>query len=148
MTLAEVGATEIGTGTLWDVARIVFLVLPGVAILGMAVVIVRSYYRSWNTDRRIAAAQGVPSRWRGLLPQHVWLIGSSYVLFDLIMLVEVVTRFREPTTWRFGLYAPAVILGVIALWSMMGHQRHRLVTVDLDYHVDQLGSDREERPPG
>lgn len=81
---------------------LVLLVLA--ALSGLAVdVLIRHYPRA---------------RSGGLLPQHIWLIVASYLLF---MLDVALYQFDFSRALHFTVEMVAGTLGLLALWKVRGH---------------------------
>lgn len=106
-----------------DVLRTVAFTAGGAAFL-MSALIVILYGRRYLADRRLAKAQGRQDlHWRGLLPMHVVLIGSSYLLLILLALLGIYEAVGTPFQWRTLARTVAVLTGAVALWQMLRWQR-------------------------
>lgn len=102
-----------------DIVR-VFVLLGGALVVGIALIVVRDYARIYLAHRRSGEA-----KWRGLLPLHVAMIGTSYLLFVVGVLSEAVGRLHQPLTWRAPVYLVATYAGAYALWAILSSTRHR-----------------------
>lgn len=116
-----------------DIGRVVSLVLAGGAFMLAAYVVVL-YARQYRVQRK-AVREGSADTWRGMLPRHVATIGLSYLLLVTATLVETYMRIHEAPTWRMPLYCAAYLLGMWALWDVLGHVRYR--TRDLGTRLDK-----------
>jgi MFS family permease len=99
-----------------DVLRIVGLVL-GASTISVALVVTATYVKQYRTRR---------GTWRGLLPRHVVLIGVSYIGLLLWAMEDMMQRFHEDPSWRIPALFVLAALGFVAMWDVLGHQRHRV----------------------
>lgn len=105
--------------TLSDVARIAAFVF-GAATVAVAVVVVVLYARLYALSTRLQ------SKWRGLLPRHVALVGVSYLALMIGTMADMTRFFGDPITWRIPFYGFAYLAGLWAMWDVLGHSRLRL----------------------
>jgi hypothetical protein len=125
-----------------DLLRVAALIL-GVASVGTAAVVSVAYYGAWRRERQRAKRTGMPWRWRGLLPLHVWLVGTSHSTLVLATMAEMMMRLRDELTWRPFVYGVAYALSAYAMWTVLGHERARAVSKAPDTSDDPI-----ERPHG
>jgi hypothetical protein len=120
-----------------DTARIVLNLGLGAFTLAVTVVVVAAYFRAYRRHRK-AITEGIERRgWRGLLPRHVWLIGTAYTVLILMTMWETYDHLREPATLRIPFYAVAYAAGLWALWDVLGYEKRR---------IRDLSSNRSTRP--
>lgn len=103
-----------------DILRTLCISAGGL-LSGFIVVVAYQYGRVWAKAPRD----------RGLLPFHVWVISTSYVLFlagATAELVELVNA-QAGVTWRLFVYGPAILLGFIAMWAIHGRRRDKKLKV-------------------
>ncbi len=114
-----------------DFVRLGAVFIPGVIVLAMSLVVIAKYVRVYLMDRKLSKAQGRPSSWRGLLPVHVAAIAVSYCGLVVMLLTNIVVRFREPlySTPRTVVYSFFLWLGVAALYVMTNHSKRRAVQI-------------------
>lgn len=108
---------------LGDLLRVAALIVGG-GVIAVASVVVVVYIKVYLRARALAK-QGRAEHWRGLLPRHVAVIGGSYIGLVVGTLAEMTVRFHDPLTWRPPTYATLYLLGLWALWDILGHQQHR-----------------------
>lgn len=118
------------TGHPWaDLARVVLNLGVGAGSLALSLVVVGTYVRAYLGHRR-AVADGVERRaWRGLLPLHVLAVAAAHAVLIVATMAETYTHLRDPPTWRIAVYAVAYALSLWAMWTVLGHERHRSVDV-------------------
>lgn len=116
MTLAAGIATQ---HPIADAVRILLILLPGAAIGAITALVLVRY---WRVYRTMMAVEG---DWLGLLPKHVVLIGSSYLVLIGYAIVDTCGHFHQPLGARPFIYGAAFLLGVAALWSLLGYERAR-----------------------
>jgi len=112
-----------------DLARVVLVLLPGAADLGVAVVVLFHYFRAYQLTSGLISREAAKATWQGLLPRHVWAVTISYSALVAAALADTVLLLRDPLSWRPFVYAPAFAFGFLAMWDVLGHERRRLVTL-------------------
>lgn len=108
-----------------DVARYFTMVL-GSAVIGVTLVVAYTYNRIYFRFRR----QRGWASWRGLLPRHVVLVATSYTMMIVGSLVDLGQRIHEPLTFRPAVYSVTYLLGLWAMWDVLGNAKHRSVEMD------------------
>lgn len=104
-----------------DIFRVIELVLASGAV-GVTLIVIREYAIEYRQRRHAAKAAGW-GRWRALLPQHVALLGLSFLMLTVLSMVEVVLRFHDPLGWRAPVYIVMYAIGLWAMWVMLKYQR-------------------------
>lgn len=121
------------TDFLVDLARFAFFIASA-STVGLAIVVVHAYVGVYRTHRRLVAA-GEERRWKGLLPLHVALVGTSFLIFVLASVYEVASRSDTDLTWRTPVYFVANMLGSYAMWTILVHARFRKHKIDNRSHL-------------
>lgn len=121
-------------GIVADLVRVLFVFLPGAALLGMSVTILVRYFQGYRIVRQAAREAGVEFHWWGLLPRHVWLVTLSYLLLIKWAFGHVIEDLDEPFHWHVVYISVAFITGALSLWDVLGHQR-KVRETHADYSV-------------
>jgi hypothetical protein len=108
------------TGTTADVLRIIFVIVPGFAVVGMAVMALRLY---WVYYRNFLTHPGTP---KGKMAYHVWCISLSHVTLTLGAIFDTIAQFHHPLTWRLPVFTLANALAIVALVLLVKVERQRL----------------------
>lgn len=106
--------------------------LASAATVGLAILTVLTYAKVYREHRRLAA-RGEAEQWRGLLPLHVVVVGTSFLIFVIASVVATAERVNGDLTWRGPTYLVANLLGSYAMWAILSSSKHR--KHDLDVHV-------------
>ncbi len=116
--------------TFLNLLRLIPLVLL-VVLFGITFAAISSYIRS-QALLKVTHAEDSP------VPEHVYKVGLSYLLFVIFAVAEVLSRFNQPiVTWRLPAYA---FLGAIGLWAL-----HDLVRWEVMRLRNARTQDRAER---
>lgn len=108
-----------------DALRVAALVL-GAANIAVTLVVTLAYARIyWMFHRHVPA----DVKWRGLLPRHVAMIGTSSMILTVAGMTDVADYLHDGLTWRPFVYGTAYTMSLWALWDVLGHARHRLHAV-------------------
>lgn len=70
---------------------------------------------------------------RGILPMHVWLISSSYIILILATVSQNIARIGDRPTVHLAINSISYTLGLIALWLILRYQRRKTGTESLPY---------------
>jgi hypothetical protein len=106
-----------------DLFRVFALSITGWNIAATFLVISR-YYAAYQRVKR-ATPKGERPLWPGLLPHHVYVIATSYLLLTLATVVEVAERVREEPTWWLWVCGAAYLLGSLGLREVFLRGRSR-----------------------
>ncbi len=98
-----------------DVVRVVGLAAYTV-VAGLTCYIIVIYYQA---HRRRTPGE------RGLLPQHVWLLGVSHLLLATAVSFRILTRFGEPVSVTAGLGAVGLAVSVYGLALVLRFESRR-----------------------
>lgn len=107
-----------------DVVRFVLISLAAV-IVGATIRVIQHYYRAY----RGAMKRG---DFRGILPMHVWLIGSSYVLLVIGSVGHNVSHLGKSPTLYLAVNSAAFPLGVVALSLIHRFEQRRVKAGELE----------------
>lgn len=107
-----------------DLIRVLMVVVPGMAVIGVTLAVVISYGKAYRVDRKMAKITGYPLA--GLLTSHVTLIGTSYLILVGVAVGDTIARMGEG---QLGIRSPvrstALIIGFIALTKILRFERKR-----------------------
>lgn len=110
---------------LWDTLRAFDLFLY-CASVGVVADVIRLYYKASHHPEEEASERRKNT---GLLPTHVWQIGSAYLGAITIISTTNITRLGE----GFTLYIPAngavLVLGLVALLKIRTYEQRRCRTL-------------------
>lgn len=101
-----------------DTVRFVLVVLASV-LIGIVARVIQQYYRASRRAFKVGD-------FRGLLPLHVWLVGSSYSLLVLGSMMYHVIHLGERPDVYLAVNAAAYSLGLVALWIILRFQNRRV----------------------
>lgn len=101
-----------------DTIRFFLIVLASV-LIGVVARVIQQYYIA----SRLALKTG---DFRGLLPMHVWLIGTSYVLLLVGSMMYHVIHIGTTPDAYLAVNAAAYSLGLVALWIILRFQNRRV----------------------
>lgn len=127
-----------------DTIRFILIVLASV-LIGTVARIIQQYYKASRRAFRTGD-------FRGLLPMHVWLIGSSYVLLLVgSMMYHIIHLGQRPDAY-LAVNAAAYSLGLVALWVILRFQNRRVKAgrlVDSERRAtDRPGTEYPRSGPG
>jgi hypothetical protein len=95
----------------------------GSGVIAVAAVVVAVYARLfWLFHRHLPDR----TKWRGLLPKHVVGVGIAHLMLVVASMHELSGKIHDGITWRPFVYIPAYLLGLWALWDVLGHERARM----------------------
>lgn len=109
-----------------NLIRVMLAILPGTILFAIAAAVVRTYGAAYRLERKVRRARS--RRSEGLLPKHVFYIGTSYLLLVLRSLIETVDRIYDDAPiawWRVAMNLAAYALGVVALLTILRFERRR-----------------------
>lgn len=106
-----------------DVVRVIALV-AGSATVGATLVVTLAYAAAFRRHLRQRDANLVPP-WRGLLVKHVIGVTLSYNGLVMATMYAVMINLRQPPTWRAPLYTVLYLIGLWAMWEVLGYTRRR-----------------------
>lgn len=96
-----------------------FLVALASVLIGVVARVIQQYYIASRRALRVGD-------FRGLLPMHVWLIGSSYTLLLVgTMMYHIIHLGTTPDAY-LAVNAAAYSLGLVALWIILRFQNRRV----------------------
>lgn len=117
-----------------EIVRIFLIFIPATLIILYALIVIVSYFQAYRVDRYKKARTG-------LLPTHVWLIGSSYILLLIYAMLTMHERSNDHLTYHVFLLVPAFIAGIGAMTAILKYEQLRYrATLDLNIDIDTAGT--------
>lgn len=120
MPLAAAAADPVA----YDLIRVAALVL-GSALVAATSVVCAVYNVVWRKHAKLHA-QGRVAKWRGMLPRHVVAVSVMAIGLTLSTMYEIAIRLRDDPSGRALFYGALYIIGMTAMWDVLGHARYRL----------------------
>lgn len=101
-----------------DLLRVFFGFAPAALLVGLTIAVIVSYFKAWRIARYREARAG-------LLPKHVWLIGTSYLIILADSIFSLIERLHKPLTPHTFIVLPGYVLGCMALHTILKFERLR-----------------------
>lgn len=101
-----------------DTIRFFLIVLASV-LIGIVARVIQQYYIASRRALKIGD-------FRGLLPMHVWLIGTSYSLLIIGSMIYHVINIGTTPDAYLAVNSAAYTLGLVALWLILRFQNRRV----------------------
>lgn len=101
-----------------DLFRFV-LVSVAAILIGVAARVILQYYRAARYAMRMGD-------FRGILPTHVWLITTSYVLLVVGSMIYHITHLERSPDVYLAIDGAAYATGAIALWLILRFESRRV----------------------
>lgn len=80
---------------------------------------------TWTVLLYFEAYKRQRDSWKGLLPHHVWVIGTSYILYGAGTIVWAVSRIGERPSFALALSLGAGLSGAYGMWLILQFERGR-----------------------
>ncbi len=117
--------------TFLNLLRLIPLVLL-VVLFGVTFAAVSSYIRSQGL-LKVTHAEDSP------IPEHVYKVGMSYLLFVLVAVTETLSRFNQSVvTWRLPAYSFLAMVGLWALQDLVKWEVGRLRNARIQDRAERL----------